>query len=86
MQGKKKAGQSKEAKAAEEVMEEEANGALSEELTKCLLNRDNSTIEKLLEKMGRMISRRASNISSGLSEDEGEESQIVSLSIGYSNN
>ena len=58
--------------AAKEVMEEGANGTLTKELTKCLLNRENSAIEELLEKMGRMIGRKASNISSGLSEKEAE--------------
>ena len=59
--------------AAEEVFKEEADGALSRELKKCLLSRENSAIEELLEKMGRMIGRKASNISSGLSEKEVEE-------------
>ena len=45
-------------------------GPLAEMMTNCLLQKSNEVLEKLLEKMGRMVMRKASNISSGLSEEE----------------
>ena len=57
---------------AQKVMAEEASTALMEMMTDCLLNSGNRVIEELLQKMGRMVLRRASNISSGLGEQEAE--------------
>ena len=69
MQGKVGQGKvDKSETAAKEVIED--GGQLTEIMTKCLLQKDNQILEELLEKMGRMVMRKASNISSGLSDEE----------------
>ena len=62
-------------RAAKEVMAAGANEELLETMTNCLLDKGNEVIEELLQKMGRMVMRRASNVSSGLDEKETEVSK-----------
>ena len=57
-------------KTAEEVIEAGWDSSLSETVARCLLMRSNETILALLGKLSRMVERRQSNVSSGLSEVE----------------
>ena len=50
---------------------------LSETVTKCLLMRKNESLQELLTKLGRMVERKASDISVGLSEKGKEVRNIL---------
>ena len=68
-------------KAAEEVIRTELKEKLSETVTKCLLMKENESLQELLQKLGRMVERKASDISVGLS-DRGKKVRI--LHVQYS--
>ena len=52
----------------EELLEANWSTSLSETVARCLLKRSNEAILALLGKLGRMVERHLSNVSSGLSE------------------
>ena len=61
---------------AEEVLESGWRTNLSETVAQCLMLRSNETILALLNKLARMVERKKSDVSSGLSDVE--EAAVVS--------
>ena len=68
-------------KAAEKVIRTELKEKLSETVTRCLLMEKNESLQELLMKLGRMVERKASDISVGLGEKSKEVREVLTSVI-----
>ena len=77
LQSKEGGSTEKECKtAAEEALADVYDAELTEVITDCLMSKKNEVLQELLGKMARRIERRASRLSSGLSEPTTRDAEV----------